>query len=102
MIKYKLSDLFEGTEAIVSLPVSKLNEYAAIQYSGDKDLVSSVRSWLPSETGAFGNLIGERTTAIDLDAAMKTDAARQFDPELIEGQRLVSNYDPQVPDDAVL
>lgn len=101
MIQYKLSDVFEGTEAIVALDASKPNEYAAIQYSGDEELVNTARSWLTSATGAFGNLIGKRTTAIDLDAAMKTDAAKQFDPQLIKGQRLVNNYDPDIPKDAI-
>lgn len=102
MIRYKLNDNFDGTEAIVSLDARDPNEYAEIEYSGDKELTDTVRSWLSSAAGAFGHLIGERTTAIDLDAALKGTEAERFNPQLIEGEQLVAIYDPQTPNTAVL
>jgi|GEM_PF-2044325 len=98
-IRYRLSWLED--EVIVSLDVKDPNEIAPIKYEGEAYLIKSVRLWLEKEDGAFGHIIGDRTCAIDLDAAMHSDAMQQFEPELIEGGELVKSYDPGIPDGAV-
>jgi len=42
VVRYRLNDNFDGTEAIVSLDVRDPNEYAEIEYSGDKELTDTV------------------------------------------------------------
>lgn len=77
----------------VTIATSSPNERALIQYSPDD---AEFRDWLESERGAFGHIIGDTTSAIDLHYVMNTDAAKQYKPELIEGD--VDSYDPEIPD----
>jgi len=96
MIKYKLRG-----DITVSLNSNDPNKSAKIQIEGDEEVVAMVRDRLLSSYGAFGHLIRETTTPIDLNAALKSGNFRLFQPQIIEGAELVKVYDPKVPPDAL-
>jgi hypothetical protein len=50
-------------------------------------------------TGAFGHLIGEYTTPIDLHCAFLNQG--ELLATLIEGKELVKSYDPEIPEGSV-
>lgn len=99
MIKFRLQIGEASVE--VSIAVDDGNKTGIIEYEGDADIVELLRDLLAFEYGAFGHLIGSATTPIDLDAAMKSPALAQWQPELIEGAELVASYDPGIPEGAV-
>lgn len=68
MIRYDLR--YKNSVASVILNAKGPDQSAPIQYEGSPEVVSLIKDWLPSAYGAFGHLIGERTTPIDLKVAM--------------------------------
>lgn len=99
MIKYRLQIGESAIEVLIA--VEDGNATGELLYEGDAERVASFRSLLAYQYGAFGHLIGSATTPIDLDAAMRSPAMAQWQPELIEGAALVASYDPAIPEDAV-
>src|SRR5262245_32259375 len=97
MIKYRLRS--PAGDVIVSLPSDGPNRVAKISYEGDANAVDWVRSFLETERGFFGHLIGSATTPLDLYAALASASARRFVPKLLEGAELVamvpSSDDPE-------
>lgn len=100
MLSYKLND-FMNREITVSLAVNSPHETAEIIYSGDNFLTAHIKEILSLSIGAFGHSIGSSTTAIDLNAALKSDRFKEYKVELIEGGELVKSYDPGIPEGAV-
>lgn len=104
MLKYKLFDRISG-EYIVSLNSKIPNVGAKIEITtstgGDDRFIPIIRNWLQHECGAFGHIIGEATTPIDLDAAMHSKDALEFRPEIMAGAELVKSYNPGIPEGAV-
>lgn len=97
MIRYEL----RAVDVIVSVNSSNPNTSAAIAFQGAPEKVERVRSRLSLCSGAFGHLIGESTTPIDLHAAMNQPEMQQYLPVLVQGTELVQNYDPDIPGDSV-
>lgn len=95
MLKYQLRG------AIVSLDSSSPNQSAEIQYQGLPATVAEIKRTLSSSYGAFGHLIGNSATPIDLDAAMKSERMKPYNPKLMEGEDLVQKYDPEIPPGAI-
>lgn len=100
MFKFKLKD-FIDREITASIAVNSPHETAEIIYSGDEFLAQQVKEVLSLSIGAFGHLIGSKTTAIDLDAALKSDRFKEYKVQLIEGEDLVKSYDPGIPEGAI-
>ena len=105
MIQYKITA--NNAEVIITLNAEDTNDYEEVQCEGDPDLLEIVKMWLPSAIGAFGHFIGETTTPIDLDAALKKGPRPhllKFMPdykwELLVGADLVKSYDPGIPEGA--
>jgi hypothetical protein len=106
VIQYKITA--NNAEVIITLNAEDPNDYEEVQYEGDPVLLEIVQMWLPSAFGAFGHLIGKKTTPIDLDAALKKGPRRHllrlmpdYKWELLVGADLVKNYDPCIPEGAV-
>ncbi|OKH14834.1 hypothetical protein NIES592_08125 [Fischerella major NIES-592] len=97
MIKYEVKTV--NSTIYVSLNTKYPNERALLNYEGDSSTISNFRQFLENAYGAFGHTIGQATTAIDLHYAMSNQ--QQFEARLIEGQDLVTKYDPEIPDGAV-
>lgn len=97
MIQYKLT-VFTVLPILISVDSDNPNKSAEIQYQGNQDGIDEIKPILESSYGAFGHLIGTVTTPIDLSAAMNSPEIQQFKPELIEGDDLVKDYDPQIPE----
>lgn len=68
--------------------------------------------WLDSAYGAFGHSIGDSTSPIDLDAAIKKGPSAVwmgkmakfllgYRFQLLEGAELVKSYDPKIPLDTL-
>ena len=109
MIQYKITA--NNAEVIVTVNSNNPNLSAEVQYEGDPELLEIVKMWLPDAFGAFGHLIGESTSPIDLDAAIKKGPPAfsqynllRFMPdykwELLVGADLVKSYDPGIPEGA--
>lgn len=98
MIKYQLPIL----GVIVSLDSDSPNESALIEYEGiSPENVAIARSYLSREYGAFGHLIKDACTPLDLDAAMRKPAMQRYLPEIVEGEELVQRCRPNIPPGAV-
>ena len=96
MIKYELRN-----GVTVRLNSNDGNESAMIEYDGEPDMVEMVRDRLLQSYGAFGHMIRESTTPIDLDCALKSEKFRLFRPQCVEGAELVERYDPGIPPGAI-
>jgi hypothetical protein len=99
VIKYLVTVEQESVE--IAINVSYPNEKAEIQYSGDKVAIALFSKWLGRQSGAFGHLIGQATSPIDLHCVLSKPEAKQYQPQIIEGKELVKSYDPQIPDGAI-
>ena len=97
MIKYEVK--ISNSTVYVSLNTNSPNERALLVYEGNNNIINGFRSFLENAYGAFGHTIGKATSAIDLHYAMSNQ--RRFKVKLIEGQNLVTKYDPEIPDGAV-
>ncbi len=107
MIKYELIDEIRRTITI-SLEAASPHERAKIVIDGDESLKAIVTDILSRSYGAFGHGIGESTSPIDLDAALKTSSVtvigksfKDFDIQLLVGAELVAFYVPGIPKGAV-
>ena len=99
MISYQIST-FIGN-ATLKIDVSDPNELGLIIYQGDEEVVKLIRSNLRTSYGAFGHLIGDRTTPIDLDAALKQPPfTAQYNIKLTAGSQIVTEYNPGIPREA--
>lgn len=99
MLIYKLQAP-EG-EVQVTLNSDQPNRSALVEFEGGSVAVSQVRNWLRREYGAFGHFIGNRTTPIDLAAAMSKPRAKIFSPKLVTGEELIAQLDPGLPPGAI-
>jgi hypothetical protein len=97
VIKYEVN---VGDNIIfISLNTSSPNERAVLIYEGDSSGIGNFKTFLENTYGAFGHTIGETTTAIDLHYTMSNQ--QQFQAKIVEGQDLITKYDPEIPDGAV-
>lgn len=62
--------------------------------------VSILNRNLEGASGAFGHILDDFTTPIDLHYAVFS-RLQQFSPQAIEGAELVEVYDPGIPEGAV-
>ena len=98
VIKYKVG--VDDNEVEVSIDVDGGNKFGAVNFTGNADSVALVRSLLSSAYGAFGHGINlESCSPIDLAAALGSMAT--FKPEILEGEDLVKDWNPGIPDGAV-
>jgi hypothetical protein len=96
MIRYKITN--ELSDCIISLDSGSPSQPAEIKITGKGE--NEVKAWLLTQYGAFGHLIRERTTPIDLDSALK--GAKDWKVELLEGAGLVASYAlPGLPPEAL-
>ena len=95
MLKYEVN--FQGSIFFVSLDSSSGNARSQINYEGADS--TELRSLVSRMTGAFGHLIGEYTTPIDLHCAFLNQG--ELLATLIEGKELVKSYDPEIPEGSV-
>lgn len=66
-----------------------------IEYQGDEEAIASVKEHFLSCAGAFGHLLGnERTTPIDLAAALMKARSAELKPFRVSGGELVAKLDP--------
>lgn len=100
MIKYELIDKVRRTIAI-SLEAASPHERANIVITGDESLKIIVSDELSRSHGAFGHTIGEVTSPIDLDSALRSSAFSGYRIKLTQGAELVSSYDSGIPKGAV-
>ena len=97
MIKYRLN--VAGLPASVTLKETDPNTGAAVIVEGDPEAVEAVNLWLSGAYGAFGHLIGNYTTPIDLAAAMNKLPSYM---EVVESSGPIPRrFDPKIPKDAV-
>lgn len=97
MIKYRLD--VAGLKASITLKETDPNTGSAIVVKGDPEAVETVNFWLSSAYGAFGHLIGNYTTPIDLAAAMNKSPSYI---EVVESSGPVpQKFDPKIPKDAM-
>lgn len=93
MIIYRLMYL-KAFPVQVFMDVNTPDETAPLQYTGNNG-VQWVKDWLPRQYGIFGHIIGESTTAIDLNAALSTPQAKKaFAPQLIQGSKVLAQWKP--------
>jgi len=98
MLRYQLKD-----NITISLDSNDPNKAAEIQVEGqkgDEEAVASVKNQLLRSYGAFGHMIRETTTPIDLNAALESGDFKEFRPQIVEGEELVKLYNPKIPPDA--
>ncbi|UIE40160.1 hypothetical protein [Leptodesmis sichuanensis] len=75
--------------------LSDPNKSAIIKYSGSKVGIPWVKDWLSQQAGLFGHLIGDATTAVDLNSALSTpEAKKEFDPQLVKGAEILEKWKP--------
>ena len=97
MIKYRLN--VAGLPASVTLKETDPNTGSAVVVKGDPEAVETVNFWLSSAYGAFGHLIGNYTTPIDLAATMNKLPSYM---EIVESSGPVpKKFDPKIPKNAV-
>jgi hypothetical protein len=88
----------------VAIAALNANTAGAIQYSYlGEPVLSRSRIREVSETlerchGAFGHIIGQATSPIDLHAAMRSPQMQKFSPVMVEGEEFLRDgYDPKIP-----
>lgn len=81
---------------IVSVDADRPNQTAAIAAEGIAP--EGFLNWLSERRGAFGHSIEDATTPIDLHYAIATSG---FPFEVLEGEKLVEKYDPDIPEGAM-
>jgi hypothetical protein len=91
---------FGEKQATVSLSSKGPNDYAEQRWEGRPEPVAMVRRYLDGASGAFGHLLDDVTTPIDLHYAVFSRLER-FSPVVVEGADLVEVYDPGIPEGAV-
>lgn len=96
MHKFQVS--VNGQPIEVWVDTTNPNRSVEIEFSEN---VEEFKEWLSYQYGAFGHLIGDATSPIDLDYALTTPEAKQkYNPRLV-GEGVVTSYDPDIPDGAV-
>lgn len=93
MIKYSIR--LEDEIVDVVLTTQNPNERSLLVFLGTDKAVRQCQEWLSEQTGAFGHLIGETTSAIDLDAALKNQNDYRW--RLSEGSENIKQYDSGLP-----
>lgn len=83
-------------EVQVCLHANEPNQPGALEVSGPDRAVAMVQRWLRSATGAFGHMLGDTPTPVDLHCAFLSVQGRGFLPELQEGGELVVDYSSSV------
>lgn len=96
----KFSLAIYGATVTLTLPVSRPDEYAPIEFEGDPQAVRRLQLEMIGARGMFGHRLGERTTAIDLHAALMSPTLAQFQPQLLEGAELLEGWRYEFPEDA--
>lgn len=100
MIKYELIDKVRRTVTI-SLEASSPHERANIVIAGDESLKAIVSDKLSRSYGAFGHTVGEVTSPIDLDSALRSSVFKDYRIGLTQGKELVSSYGSGISKGAV-
>lgn len=92
---------FSRKQASVSLDVNDPNDYAEQKWEARNAMaIDILKRNLDRASGAFGHLLSDITTPIDLYYALFTNLER-FSPVVVEGAELVEVYDPGIPEGAV-
>lgn len=96
MIKIEL----KKTTASISVDSNSPFEPDKIIFDCSSETRKMLEHRLSFAYGAFGHSFNiESATPIDLHYAVMTTLA-EFDPQVVEGSKLVSDYDPGIPEDA--
>lgn len=69
---------------LVSLATNDPNSFVPIEFEGESGAVAEIREWLYYQTGAFGHLIGEKTSPMDLQSAMAR--ATKYSHKRVQGE----------------
>ncbi len=101
MIKYQLTLGYSETSIFISLPVTDGNSSALMEFEGGDMAVAKAKFELLNQYGAFGHKMGKVTTGYDLDAALNSPGMARFSARILEGEEIVRNYDPGIPDGAM-
>ena len=99
MITWQITDPIDDESATISLDVEDGNQYSKAEMDGDKSLLNVIEGFMLTASGAFGHRIDlENVSAIDLDYALRLS---WLDVEITEGEEIVADYDPGVPEGAL-
>lgn len=100
MIRYKLTNEI-GDEIEISLDSDDQNVAATPEFEGEEYAIAEVQAWLRQQSGAYGHVITEEITPTDLAFALSTlDAVERYQPEILEGEDLVNEFDPNISEDS--
>lgn len=95
MITYSLMN--GAVTVSIDADASEPHKRTPIVYTGE--MVPYAQDILSIQYGAFGHLIGDATTPVDLDAAMQKPDMQAMTPVLVQGLD-VEDYDPGIPEGA--
>ena len=99
MIRYKLTNDF-GDEVEISLDTKDQNDFVPLVFAGDHLAVTDVQDWLFQQSGPYGHTIREVTSPADLAYALGAEEAiANYNPEILEGGKIVESFDPGIGDD---
>lgn len=98
MIQYEMFDS-SNNKILIELSSALPNQRSKIVCKGEDGPVKTLQESLSFNFGAFGHRIGDVTSPIDLDVALKTlEKNKQiFNLKILKGSELVSVYDPELP-----
>lgn len=82
MIRYKLKT--PDGDVDLSLDSEQPNKVSPLVLEGEPRAVMALKRWLHKETGAYGHTLGDWTTPLDLETALRKPSAAKFAPELVE------------------
>ncbi len=95
MFKVELPKL----EVTISLDSNSPDRSAPLQYeSSDIDMMKVVRARVGRMTGMYGHSIGEKTTPLDLKAALSKSS---FEFTIVEGEEILKMPRQKLPDGAM-
>lgn len=85
-VKYKLIHPVDGEVVIVSMKAKTADSVEKLLYEGKNEAVQEVQRVISQSAGIYGHLLGEKTSVLDLDVAMRSDNLAVYSPNLIEGE----------------
>jgi hypothetical protein len=73
MISYSLTDPITERSLVVSLDAPAADSVVPIVYEGEEELVREVKAIISQAAGIYGHLLGEKTSPLDVDLAMRSN-----------------------------